>query len=139
MRLTVDVVKEGEFRCDWQFTPDKCGLNADLPNTRSFRYEVRVRAKHLDAQGFGMDNREIARYFAEHFRDETKVFVSCERMALDAAKHFHNRLEDGGQGCEYANVKIWGFPGAFVDVTVLGESAEFVADSATGSFRPATR
>ena len=116
MRLSVDVVKEGTFRCDWQFSPDKCGLNADLPGTRDFKYEVRVRAHRLDAHGFGLDNRVITRYFAEHFRDDSKAFVSCERMALDAAKHFYGIV--GGERPRMRirkRVKIWGGLAAHLD------------------------
>lgn len=116
--MTVDVVKEGEFVCGWKLHPDKCGLDAGEPGAHRFRYEATVRASALDQHGFGIDNRTITAYFNDKYNNKKGVYVSCEKMAVDAVNWLAAHVNHDGSGryAVYVRVRIWGWSEAHVVV-----------------------
>lgn len=71
---------------------------------KEISYEIEIVTGELDGNGFVFDNREIEKYFENHFKGEAPL--SCEEMAEEALYHFCDLLPS----CLSITVKITGDP-----------------------------
>lgn len=109
---TFTVCRFGEFTCAWQLSDTKCGIG----DRTTFRYELKVKSTGLDKQGFVADNREIQSYFERLYGRTDKVFVSCERMCLQALKDFQGKFAARGQKLIGFEARIWGAEQSYAEL-----------------------
>lgn len=92
MRLAM--TRRGEVEVAWTpFNENQCGLRREKPAPSKLWYEVVIDgdSRHLDPQGFIVDQFEIHRVFLDHFT-KIEVFPSCEGVSSTACRELWRRL-----------------------------------------------
>lgn len=114
--MLVSLERSGQFHAKrMQATPCKCAAM----RTKTYRYFVRINATdaHLSREGFVMNNEEIQTYFDSRFGVKAPTWkgISCERMALIAAKELCTRLLAESIALHNVVVRIKGSNGAWIE------------------------
>jgi len=117
---TFQINRTGTFTVPIREGSPHCGI---LEGKNTFKYEVScsVSIVALDEQGFVMDNADIQTYFDRAFREP--LGISCERVALKAAKDIYAMLGERSQFCEGVSVKIWGRTDSYIEFKWTKEAA----------------
>lgn len=114
--MLVSLERNGQFRAV-SMIPNPCKCAA--MRTRNYKYFVRINATdtHLTKEGFVMNNETIQVYFDNRFGKLAKPWdaVSCERMAITAAKELCNLLLQQNVSLENVIVRIKGSNGAWIE------------------------
>jgi hypothetical protein len=100
-----------DFVCTIVKGTPHCGKDE---NTGHFRYCVDIvytSPAALDANRFLLDNLDFQTYF-DGLHD---IEVSCEQLAIDACRHFEEKLGDRIRFVSYIDVKIYPFGEVFVE------------------------
>lgn len=90
--MTLSMTRNGTFHVNpFAHRDNNCGLeNTQLLH---YRVELEIDARHLDKEsGFIIDNNAVHDYFERTYKNVQK-FVSCERIAMAACKHFHHNIK----------------------------------------------
>lgn len=86
--------------------------------TRTYEYRVKIEAtdRHLSPEGYLLNNEHVASYFEGTFGVKAPRWdaMSCENMALKAAREICKMLLDQGVDCECVTVQILGSNGAWI-------------------------
>ena len=116
--MQVSLERNGQFHAKHMVpTPCKCASM----RTKVYSYFVRINATdaHLTREGFVMNNEEIQTYFDSRFgiRAPRWQGISCERMALLAAKELCKMLLAESIALNEVIVRIKGSNGAWIEAT----------------------
>jgi hypothetical protein len=120
--MLVSLERNGKFHAaNMVATSCKCAAM----RTKNYSYFVRINAtdERLTREGFVMNNEEIQTYFDSKFGKLAPTWkgISCERMALTAAKELCARLLSEQIDLHSVIVRIKGSNGAWIEATCTRE------------------
>ena|ERR1700680_970823 len=114
--MQVSLERNGQFHAK-RMTPSPCKCAA--MHTKTYHYFVRINATdaHLTREGFVMNNEEIQTYFDAKFGVNAPKWqgISCERMALTAARELCRMLLAESIALTNVIVRIKGSNGAWIE------------------------
>ena len=88
MKLKME--RQGQFIVNWTVSATtQCGVPGN--NILSYRVKLETSDKHLDPNGFIIDNNKIQEYFVQTY-GKVEKFVSCELIASAACRDFRKML-----------------------------------------------
>ena len=111
--MLVKLTRSGRFHAStMRPNPHKCAAM----NTRTYPYWVSIEAtdKVLSPEGFLFNNERIGEYFDNRFGHKAPAWdaVSCENMALTAAKELAQTMLNDGIDVQCVECQILGSNGA---------------------------
>jgi len=114
MTMLIRLERSGRFDARRSMVPNrhKCGSMS----SKVYTYHVRIEATdaRLTVEGFLLNNEMIGTYFETKYGHKAKKWdaVSCELMALTAAKELADTICAQGIDCRTVHVSITGSNGA---------------------------
>lgn len=88
MKLRME--RNGQFTVNWKTSAaTQCGVPGN--NILSYRVVFETSDKHLDPNGFIIDNHQVHEYFVSKYSNVDK-FVSCELIATAACRDFRQLM-----------------------------------------------
>lgn len=101
--------RKGEFSAFLVAGTPHCGIGEDVIKTFNYEAWICMKPEGLDGRGFVVDNK----VFKQFFDAQLHLTISCEQLALNAARHFF-KLASAGKRKDLiveVCVQIWGLPG----------------------------
>jgi hypothetical protein len=109
VEMSISIQREGQFAVTWHGeNATQCG--AAGTQVLQYRVEIVGSDKHLNPQGFIIDNNAIHDYFIKKYRNVID-FLSCENIAMEACRDLKEMFGRGALN----KVKI-----SEIDVTISG-------------------
>lgn len=129
MSHPLELYREGQFTTGWPTEEtNRCGVTGQ---GLTFRYEVRLFGRALDARGFLLDNRALNLYWQRKYATPGPL-VSCEVMASQALADF--QIIAALEGVVLAGVEVRIYGGTYSAVTARwGEGCWSQARSMPGA------
>jgi hypothetical protein len=114
--MYVRLVRSGRFNATRTMIPNahKCGSMGS--KVYSYTVEIEATDSRLTAEGFILNNEVVGEYFEGKYGKHANKWeaVSCELMALTAAKELADIICSHGVDCRKVHVSIKGSNGAII-------------------------
>jgi len=123
--MQVSLERAGQFHAV-NMVPSTCKCAS--MRTKHYRYFVRINAddSHLTREGFVLDNAQIQVYFDSRFGRLAPRWqgISCERMALTAARELCQKLLASAVALQNVIVRLRGSNGAWIEAICKREEIQ---------------